>query len=80
MTMCILAYFLAFFLLLVLYLFHAQRAMEKVPAEVLNISPHRWLEKEIKDTYKRLQADPIDFTGRLPPKLDRRYVVVGGSG
>ncbi|KAI0889605.1 NAD(P)-binding protein [Annulohypoxylon maeteangense] len=55
-------------------------ALKQTPPEVLAESPHRWTEKEIKETYKRIEANPINWAKHLPPKLDRRYIVTGGSG
>ncbi|KAI1205889.1 NAD(P)-binding protein [Annulohypoxylon truncatum] len=55
-------------------------ALKQTPPEVLAASPHRWSEKQIKETYQRIQKNPIDWAKHLPPKLDRRYIVTGGSG
>lgn len=54
--------------------------MKVVPDEVLKLSPHRFTDQEIRDTYKKVTEKPLDWTPHLPPKLERRYVVVGGSG
>jgi hypothetical protein len=62
------------------YLYHVSQGLSGVPDEVIKLSPHRWTEKEIRETYARLKKDPIDFTPHLPPKQERRYIVVGGSG
>ena len=32
------------------------------------------------ETFERIEKKPIDFTPHLPPKLERRYIVVGASG
>ncbi|KAI0173346.1 NAD(P)-binding protein [Hypoxylon sp. FL1284] len=55
-------------------------AMKQTPPEVLAASPHRWTDKEVRETYQRIKANPIDWKSHLSPKLDRRYVVTGGSG
>ncbi|KAI0833958.1 NAD(P)-binding protein [Hypoxylon sp. FL0890] len=55
-------------------------ALKQTPPEVLAVSPHRWTEQEIRDTYNRIKANPIDWTKHLPPKLARRYIITGGSG
>ncbi|KAI4858825.1 NAD(P)-binding protein [Hypoxylon rubiginosum] len=55
-------------------------AMKETPPEVLAQSPHRWTDKEMRETYQRIKANPIDWTSHLPPKLHRRYIVTGGSG
>lgn len=65
---------------IVAYLWLVNEAITTVPDEVLKISPHRWTEEEMKETCERVEKNPIDFAPHLPPKLDRRYVVVGGSG
>jgi len=62
------------------YLSHLNRAMLGIPDEVQKISPHRWTPDEIKAAYAKVVKDPIDDTKHLPPKLERRYIVVGGSG
>lgn len=67
-------------LLLLLYLRHVNNGMKQVPADAIKLSPHRFTEQEILDTYKKVTANPLDWTPHLPPKLDRRYVIVGGSG
>ncbi|KAI1659678.1 NAD(P)-binding protein [Daldinia decipiens] len=55
-------------------------ALKQTPPEVLAVSPHRWTEQEIKDTYRRIEANPIDWVKQLPPRLNRRYIVTGGCG
>ncbi|KIW07487.1 uncharacterized protein PV09_01453 [Verruconis gallopava] len=76
--------FTALFLVLgpaaLLYLWLVNKAILRVPKEVREISPRRWTKKEIAETYERIERNPIDFTPHLPPKLDRRYIVVGSSG
>ncbi|TID17134.1 putative dehydrogenase-like protein [Venturia nashicola] len=62
------------------YLWRLNRAMAGTPDEVLKISPHRWTEEEIKATYAKVLKSPIDDSAHIPPKLERRYIVVGGSG
>jgi nucleoside-diphosphate-sugar epimerase len=67
-------------LALIWYLRHVERGLQAFPLEAEKLAPKRWSETEIKETYARLERDPIDFTPYLPKKLERRYVVVGGSG
>lgn len=62
------------------YIWHLNSAMAGIPDEVSKISPHRWTPEEIKATYAKVVKDPIDDSAHLPPKLERRYIVVGGSG
>lgn len=54
--------------------------MSQTPPEAVKASPYRWADTEIKETYKRIKANPIDWSKHLPPKANRRYVVTGGSG
>ncbi|QDS68357.1 hypothetical protein FKW77_010723 [Venturia effusa] len=63
-----------------LYLWHLNRVMAGIPDEVSRASPHRWTPEEIKATYAKLVKNPIDDRAHLPPKQERRYIVVGGSG
>lgn len=63
-----------------LYLYRINQAMEDVPEEAWAWKGAPWTESEIQETYERLSTRPIDFAKLLPPKLDRRYVVCGGSG
>jgi len=67
-------------ILIILYLRHINNGMKQVPDEVLKLSPHRWTDEEIHQTYKQIIEKPLDWTPHLPPRLERRYVVVGGSG
>ncbi|KAF9876559.1 3-beta hydroxysteroid dehydrogenase isomerase family [Colletotrichum karsti] len=64
----------------VLYLWRINILMTSTPPEALRVSPKRWSPEEIKRTFERVEKQPVDWTPHLPPKLDRRYVVVGGSG
>jgi nucleoside-diphosphate-sugar epimerase len=66
--------------LAVLYLVHINIGLERVPKEARQLSPKRWTEEEIRSTYQKVCENPVDFTPHLPPRLERRYVVVGGSG
>ena len=67
-------------ILLALYLRHVNNGMKQVPHEALKLSPKRWTDEEIRRTYKQISEKPLDWTPHLPPHLERRYVVVGGSG
>lgn len=66
--------------LAVLYLYHVQRGMSAVPADALALSPRRWTVDEIKAAYDKAIKSPVDVTKALPPKQNRRYIIVGGSG
>ncbi|KAK4229078.1 hypothetical protein QBC38DRAFT_453703 [Podospora fimiseda] len=63
-----------------IWLYRFNEALKAVPEEVRKLAPRRWTPQEVRETYERLTRNPIDFNKILPPKLDRRYVVVGGSG
>ncbi|KAL1892345.1 hypothetical protein Sste5346_007083 [Sporothrix stenoceras] len=68
---------------LVLYLALVNRRMRSVPEDVLKLKQATWTEKMLKETYARLEKDPINVEttkAGLPPKLDRRYIVTGGCG
>lgn len=69
--------------LLVVYLVRINRLLSGTPEEVRRLSPIRWTKEMLLDTYKRLETRPITtetYADQLPPKLDRRYIVTGGSG
>lgn len=73
--------FISLFLtLIVLYLMHLNNAMNSTPEEATKISPRRWTAEEIKETYKRVCENPVDYREHLPSKLGRRYIVIGSSG
>lgn len=62
------------------YFWRLNKVMGGTPAEAIQASPFRWADHEIKETYKRVKSNPIDWTKHLPPKANRRYVITGGSG
>ncbi|KAI0189088.1 hypothetical protein EV127DRAFT_110778 [Xylaria flabelliformis] len=62
------------------YLVRVNRLLSGTPEEVTRLAGPRWTPDLLKKTYERLEKHPIDFTNKLPPKLDRRYVITGGSG
>ena len=70
----------AVILSIALYLIHVNNAFNRVPEEVQKLSAPEWTKAEINKTYEEVCTKPIDFDAHLPPKLERRYVVVGGSG
>lgn len=70
----------AFVALLSFYLYLLNRAMENVPEEAWAWRGRPWTDREIRETYERMSSRPIDFAKVLPLKLDRKYVVCGGSG
>ncbi|KAK3365109.1 hypothetical protein B0T24DRAFT_537431 [Lasiosphaeria ovina] len=53
------------------------------PSAIRKIADNSWSRTLLLATYKRIQANPITtktYAGRIPPKLNRRYIVTGGSG
>ncbi|ROW18275.1 hypothetical protein VPNG_00383 [Cytospora leucostoma] len=67
-------------ILLFLYLYKLKNAMTSIPEEARAWRPRPWTAEEIRETYETICRKPIDFTRHLPAKLERRYIVVGGSG
>ena len=73
----------AFVIGLVLYLIFINNRMRGVPDEIKRLKQKSWTLEMLKETYARLEKNPITVEttkDRLPPKLSRRYVVVGGNG
>ncbi|KAK0632487.1 hypothetical protein B0T14DRAFT_34574 [Immersiella caudata] len=69
--------------LLVVYLVGLNQLLSGVPENVRKLSPIRWSIPLLRKTYQRLEAEPIttrSYAQRIPPKLERRYIVTGGSG
>ncbi len=64
----------------VAWLIRIDSAMHSVPEGARKASPRRWTKEQLRETYERVKQNPLDFRKLLPPRLDRRYVVVGGSG
>ncbi|OAA61974.1 NAD(P)-binding domain protein [Niveomyces insectorum RCEF 264] len=67
----------------VLYLAFINGRMSGVPDEITRLTPNRWSRELLKETYARLEKNPItldSYRDKLPPKQDRRYVVTGGCG
>lgn len=67
-------------LLALVYLARVNHLLKSVPSEVRRLSSSRWTPEQLKRVYHELQAQPIDYGSKLPPKLDRRYIVTGGNG
>lgn len=65
-----------------LWVYGVNRTMRTVPPAALKLSPssNRWSKEYIRETYERVKKNPVDIKKHLPPRLDRRYIVVGGSG
>ena len=65
---------------LVAYLARVNYMMRGTPEEVRLLAGERWTPQLLREKYEELQRRPVDYTSQLPPKLDRRYIVTGGSG
>lgn len=63
-----------------LYLYHLNRGLKAVPQEAHRLSPRRWTVREIRAAFDNVVNSPVDVSKSLPPKQNRRYVVIGGSG
>ncbi|KAH8668932.1 hypothetical protein BX600DRAFT_510984 [Xylariales sp. PMI_506] len=68
------------FALVLLYLLRINQIMKRTPAEVQKLTGKPWTPELLRETYQKLEKEPIDYVPLLPPKLDRRYIVTGGSG
>ncbi|KAI1819924.1 NAD(P)-binding protein [Xylaria intraflava] len=62
------------------YLVRVNQQLNGTPEEVRRLAGPRWTPDLLKTTYEKLQKHPIDYSDKLPPRLDRRYIVTGGSG
>lgn len=68
---------------LIAYLIRLNQLFRGTPKEVQDLSPTRWSAKLLHKTYKRLESEPItvkSYANKIPSKLERRYIVTGGSG
>ena len=63
--------------LLALYLWRINESWKHVPSEH---RPTPWTTEQMLEGHERIKRNRIDFSPHLPPRLDRRYVVVGGAG
>lgn len=73
----------ALLILALLYLANLNRLLSKTPDDFKKLVPERWTPQEIEETAARLAQDQIttsSYASQLPPKLNRRYIVTGGSG
>jgi len=76
-------FFAALALGVVCYLLRINRLLATTPAEIQRLTPTRWTRETVKETYRRLEKRPItpdSYKDQLSPRLDRRYIVTGGSG
>lgn len=66
-----------------LHLISLNRLLSSTPEDFRKLTPDRWTREQIQTTYDRLAEQPITteaYAAQLPPRLDRRYIVTGGSG
>ncbi|KAK3330748.1 hypothetical protein B0H66DRAFT_73640 [Apodospora peruviana] len=69
--------------LLFAYLFRLNNIISQTPDEIAKLSPTRWTSAQLRETYRKLESNPMttkSYAHRIPPKLERRYIVTGGSG
>lgn len=69
--------------LTLLYLINLNRLLSITPYEVKKLAGDRWTDDRVKKTYERLRQNQIttaSYASQLPPQLNRRYIVTGGSG
>ncbi|RFU79521.1 3-beta hydroxysteroid dehydrogenase isomerase [Trichoderma arundinaceum] len=65
---------------LVLYVLRLNWVLSHTPQEVVDRAGEPLTKEYIQDAFERVKKDGIDWDGKLPPRKDRRYIVVGGSG
>ena len=66
--------------LAVSYLLRIDHLLKGVPSDVQKLSSPRWTAEKLKKTYSELENQPVDWTHKLPAKIERRYIVTGGNG
>lgn len=66
--------------LIFLYLFRIDQLLKGTPDEIRKLAGSSWAPELLKKTYERLSRESIDYTGQLPGRQQRRYVVTGGNG
>ncbi len=74
---------IAALVLLLAYLTRLNQLLLSTPEEIKKLTPARWTKDLVVETYRRLEAQPIttsSYAKRIPPKLERRYIVTGGCG
>lgn len=62
------------------YLLRVNYLLNGVPLDVKKLSSPPWKKEDLENTYNDLNSHPINYTGKIPPRLDRRYIVTGGNG
>ncbi|PTB64468.1 putative 3-beta hydroxysteroid dehydrogenase/isomerase family protein [Trichoderma citrinoviride] len=67
-------------LCLALYTLRLNWVLSHTPPEAAHHAADPLTKEHIRDVFERVKRDGIDWVGELPPRKDRRYIVVGGSG
>lgn len=62
------------------YAYWLNSVLTRTPPEVKEQIIPTLTDEEVKKTWQRIEADGIPWEKALPARLDRRYIVVGGSG
>lgn len=65
------------------YLIRLNQLLLHTPDEIKKMASTTWTKELLRDTYRRLERHPVEarhYANRIPPKLERRYIVTGGSG
>lgn len=68
--------------LALVYLINLNRLLRSTPEQFRQLT-EPWTREQIIETHERLAQKPIttaSYSAHLPPKLNRRYIVTGGSG
>lgn len=67
---------------MVLYLWRINTILLRTPDAARRLASPPWTPALLRETYARLERDPPALLGpdALPPRLERRYIVTGGSG
>ncbi|KAI1171613.1 NAD(P)-binding protein [Nemania sp. FL0916] len=68
------------FVAIIAYLVRVNQQLSGTPEEVRRLVGPMWTPELLRKTYERLQRNPIEYAHKLPPRLERRYIVTGGSG
>lgn len=63
-----------------LFIVRLNRLMLRTPPEVLPYLKEPLTEEAAREAYTRVKEKGVDFRSRHPGVLERRYIIVGGSG
>jgi hypothetical protein len=65
---------------LLLYLLKLNWVLSHTPQEVVDRAGVPLTREYVKDVFERVKKDGLGSEEKLPPRKDRRYIIVGGSG